>query len=91
MYIFFAQKHSKDKRYEKRKHQKKKGLESEMYVLTLPSNLFKCLLPKQKTLCTLLLLLPSPNSPPYKSTLSLFLKQTSNPKPCKKKCCRIKI
>jgi hypothetical protein len=32
MYIFFAQKHPKDKRYEK-KIAKEKGLESEMYVL----------------------------------------------------------
>jgi hypothetical protein len=62
-----------------------------MYVLTLPYKLFKCLLPKPKTLCTLLLLLLSPNWPPYKSTLILFFKQTNNPKPCKKKCCKIKI
>jgi hypothetical protein len=70
---------------------KEKGLETEMYVLTLSYKLFKCLLPKPKTLCTLLLLLLSPNWPPYKSTLILFLKQTNNPKPCKKKCCKIKI
>jgi hypothetical protein len=43
-HVFFAQKHSKDKRYEK-KIAKEKGLESEMYVLVLPHKLFKCLLP----------------------------------------------
>ncbi len=73
MYIFFAQKHSKDKRYEK-KIAKEKGLKSEMYVLALLHKLFKCLVPKPKALCTFLLLLLSPNSPPYKSTLSLFPK-----------------
>jgi len=36
MYIFFAQKHPKDKRYEK-KIAKEKGLESEMYVLVWES------------------------------------------------------
>jgi hypothetical protein len=55
MYIFFVQKHSKDKRYEK-KIAKEKGLESEMYVVVFPHKLFKCLLPKPKTLCTFLLL-----------------------------------
>jgi hypothetical protein len=49
MYIFFAQKHSKDKKYEK-KIAKEKWLQSEMYVPTLPHKLFKCLLPKPKTL-----------------------------------------
>jgi hypothetical protein len=62
-----------------------------MYVLALPHKLFKCLLLKPKTLWTLLLLVLSPNSPPYKSTLSLFPKQTNNPKPCKSKCCIINI
>jgi hypothetical protein len=58
MYIFFARKHSKDKRYEK-KIAKEKGFKSEMYVLTFPHKLFKCLLPKPKTLCTFMLLLLS--------------------------------
>ncbi len=53
---------------------KKKMLESEMYVLALPQKLFKCLLPKPKTLCTLLFLFLSPNSLPYNSALSLFPK-----------------
>ncbi len=57
MYIFFVQKHSKDKRYEK-KIAKEKGLESEMYVLVLPHKLFKCLLPKPKTLCTFFYFFP---------------------------------
>jgi len=47
MYIFFVQKHSKNKRYEK-KIAKEKGLESEMYVVVLPHKLFKSLLPKPR-------------------------------------------
>jgi len=39
MYIFFAQKHSKDKKYEK-KIVKEKGFESQMYVPTFPHKLF---------------------------------------------------
>jgi hypothetical protein len=42
----------------RKKTAKEKGLESEMYVLALPHK-FKCLLPKPKTLHTLLLLLLS--------------------------------
>jgi hypothetical protein len=60
------------------------------YVLAFPHKLFKCLLPKPKTLCTLFFRLLFPNSSPYKSTLNLFLKQTNNPKPYKSKCCIIK-
>jgi hypothetical protein len=62
-----------------------------MFVLPFPHKLFKCLLLKPKTLCMLLLLFLSPNLPPYKSTFSLFPKQTNNPKPCKSKCCILKI
>jgi hypothetical protein len=74
-----------------KKTAKEKGFKSEMYVLAIPHKLFKCLLIKPKTLYTLLLLLPSANSPPYKSTSSLFPKQTNNPKPWKSICCIIKF
>jgi hypothetical protein len=87
---FFLLKNTQKTGGMRKKTAKEKGFESEMYVLALPHKLFKCLLLKPKTLCTLLLLLLSAKSPPYKSALSLFPKQTNNPKHCKSKCCRIK-
>ncbi len=53
---------------------KEKGFKSEMYVLVFLHKLFKCLMPKPKTLCTFLFLLLSPNSLLYKPNLSLFPK-----------------
>ncbi len=91
MYILFAQRHSRNKKYEGGKKRKEKRLESEMYVLAFPHKLFKCLLPKPKTLCTLLLLFLSPNLPSYQTTLNLFPEQTNKPKPCKTKCYKIYI
>ncbi len=86
---YYLLKYNKKRRSTRKETTKEKGSGNEMYVLALPHKLFKCLLPKPKTLCMLLLIFLSPNSPSYKSTLSLFPKQTNKPKPCKSKCCKI--
>jgi hypothetical protein len=81
---------TKDNRYEKKNSKRKKVRKSNVCISFSPQ-VVQVFVAQPKTLCMFLLLFFAPNLPPYKSTLSLFPKQTNNPKPCKNKCCIIKI